>query len=527
MKPQHSYVVLISLIVALGGFLMGFDASVISGVVKFIEPEFGLTKIELGWAVSSLTLTATLAMIFAGSLSDRFGRKRLLLVAASMYAISAIASAMAPTFILLVIARMIGGFGVGASLIIAPMYIAEIAPPKIRGTMVSFNQLNIVLGISAAFFTNYLILQWGQSESSLAQSLMFDEFNWRWMLGLELLPALLYFFALFMVPRSPRWLIMKGHEQEALITMQKAVGSTVAQQDMEAVKLSLKNDLNKEKASLKDVFAKALKPMLIIGVVLAILQQLTGINSVFFYAPMIFEQSGLGTDAAFTQAIYVGLANLVFTLVAMALIDKIGRKPLLLIGVTGIVISMFVLAYGFNSATYQIKSDAVEGIATTLNNVSVDGMLNHEYQTEEAFLIALENETNLSLTKQQKNDILPQAIQLNSMLILMAILAFVASFAISIGPVMWVLFSELFPNRVRAVAISFVGFINSIVSFLVQLVFPWELENMGTSLTFMIYGLFALAGLIFIIAKVPETKGKTLEELQSIFTKKRTYPNPS
>jgi len=520
MSSQRSgYVVLISLIVALGGFLMGFDASVISGVVKFIEPEFGLTKIELGWAVSSLTLTATLAMIFAGGLSDRYGRKKLLLVAASMYAVSAIASALAPTFTLLVIARMIGGFGVGASLIIAPMYIAEIAPPKIRGTMVSFNQLNIVLGISAAFFTNYLILQWGQSESSWALSLKFNEYNWRWMLGLETLPAVLYFFALFAVPRSPRWLIMKGHEQEALDTMNKAVGESSALLDVAAIKESLNRDVNKQKASLGEIFVKALKPMLIIGIVLAALQQLTGINSVFFYAPMIFEQSGLGTDAAFTQAIYVGLANLIFTIAAMALIDKIGRKPLLIIGVTGIVISMFVLAYGFNNATYQITGETLSGVATQVNSSQLAQLSDEVFYTKEEFIRALQQTLGESEAMQYEANILPKAIQLNSMLILWAILGFVASFAISIGPVMWVLFSELFPNRVRAVAISFVGFINSVVSFLVQLVFPWELDNLGTSTTFLIYGLFALAGLIFILLKVPETKGKSLEELQTIVFK--------
>ena len=178
MSADRQYIIKNALIVALGGFLMGFDASVISGVVKFIEAEFDLTKIQLGWAVSSLTLTATLAMLVSGPLSDRFGRKKILFVAAVLYAISAIASAFAPSFWFLVVARMIGGFGVGASLIIAPMYIAEISPPKMRGQMVSFNQLNIVIGISVAFFSNYLILQLGQSDASWAQSLQFGPHNW-------------------------------------------------------------------------------------------------------------------------------------------------------------------------------------------------------------------------------------------------------------------------------------------------------------------------------------------------------------
>ena len=517
MKENKSYIVLISLIVALGGFLMGFDASVISGVVKFIEPEFGLSKIELGWAVSSLTLTATLAMMIAGPLSDKFGRKKLLSIAAVLYAISAIASAFAPTFIFLVIARMIGGFGVGASLIIAPMYIAETAPPKIRGTMVSFNQLNIVIGISAAFFTNFLILKLGQSDLEWAKALKFEQYNWRWMLGLETLPALLYFFSLFIVPRSPRWLIMHGKDEEAIKTMSRAAGDTQALIDLEVIKGSIKADEKKEKASLKDIFSPALKGVLIIGVVLAVLQQITGINSVFFYAPMIFEQSGIGTDAAFTQAIYVGLINLVFTIIAMFLIDKFGRKPLLIFGMFGIAVSMFLLSYGFGSATYTLTQKTVSELPANFDKQNLASIVDVEFESEKEFTAVLDG--LLPDENYDQPEIIKSSTNLNATLILFGILAFVASFAISIGPVMWVLFSELFPNTVRAVAISFVGFINSVISFLVQLVFPWELEAFGSSATFLIYGLFAAVGLIFVLTKVPETKGKSLEELQSILVK--------
>lgn len=498
---------------------MGFDASVISGVVKFIEPEFSLTKIELGWAVSSLTLTATLAMMIAGPLSDRWGRKRVLSIAAILYALSAILSALAPTFVFLVFARMLGGFGVGASLIIAPMYIAEIAPPKIRGTMVSFNQLNIVLGISVAFFTNYIILQLSQSNSQWIQSLGLDSYTWRWMLGLETLPAVIYFATLFLVPRSPRWLIMKGRDEEAFHIMKKAGGEDLARTEIEEIKSSLKSATKKEKVHLKDIFKPALKAALTIGIVLAILQQITGINSVFFYAPMIFEQSGIGVDASFSQAIYVGIINLIFTIIAIALIDRIGRKPLLTIGVSGIAISMFVLAYGFQSATYTLSDEVYASLPVEIKTESLNALRTIEFTKEMDFKSALHDALGASLASQYENEILPKAIQLNTSLILMAILAFVASFAISIGPVMWVLFSELFPNRIRAIAVSFVGFINSVVSFLVQLIFPWELTNLGTAFTFAIYGLFAALGLIFILTKVPETKGRSLEDLQLVFQK--------
>jgi len=277
MMNHNIYVARTALIVALGGFLMGFDASVISGVVGFIEVDFGLSDLELGWAVSSLTLSSTLAMMVSGPLSNRIGRRTVLYWAAILYAISAIGSALAPSYLLLVIARMIGGLGVGASLIIAPMYIAEISPPNIRGRMVSFNQLNIVIGITVAFFTNYIILELGDHTAAWAETLKFGPYNWRWMLGLETLPAIVYFCALFLVPESPRWLVMKGRIQEGLSIMTRASGAQEAEKDLQAVQLSLKADADKDHVGLSALFAPALKLALLIGIVIAVIQQITGI----------------------------------------------------------------------------------------------------------------------------------------------------------------------------------------------------------------------------------------------------------
>jgi sugar porter (SP) family MFS transporter len=394
-------------------------------------------------------------MMVSGPLSDRLGRRPVLKIAAVLFAISAVASAVAPSFITLVAARMLGGFGVGAALIIAPMYIAEIAPAAMRGRMVSFNQLNIVIGISAAFFTNYLILRFGQSDLAWAEALRLGEWNWRWMLGVEALPAVFYFLALFAVPESPRWLVMNGKDDDARRVLERVSGSAQAEADIRAVKASLHAERSTERAALRELFRPAMRLVLVIGVSVAILQQVTGINSVFFYAPMIFEQSGIGTDASFMQAVLVGLVNLVFTVLAILFIDRLGRRPLLGAGLTGIAVCMLLLSYGFGAA------------------------------------------------------------DMNPTIILVGILGFVASFAISLGPVMWVLFSELFPNRVRGLAISFVGLINSAVSFLVQLIFPWELQNLGNSVTFLIYGLFAIVGLIILMRLLPETKGKSLEELEA------------
>jgi len=258
---------------------------------------------------------------------------------------------------------------------------------------------------------------------------------------------------------------------------------------------------------------------LLIGLGVAVLQQITGINSVFFYAPMIFEQSGIGTDAAFSQAILVGLTNLVFTVVAILFIDKLGRKALLGIGMAGIAIFMFVLAAGFNSATYTLSGEAIESMSEGIDKEALRVMQDDVYDSDVKYKQRLSEVLGPSIVKEYESELIAGAIDNNPWLILIGILGFVASFAVSIGPVMWVLFSELFPNWIRGLAISFVGFVNSLVSFSVQLVFPWELATLGTAGTFLIYGIFGALGLVFVLIMVPETKGKSLEELEKILVK--------
>ena len=498
----------------MGGFLMGFDASVISGVVGFIEREFSLTKLQLGWAVASLTLAATPAMMITGPLSNRLGRKPVLSLAAVLFAVSGVASAVAPDFLWLVIARMIGGLGVGAALIVAPMYIAEIAPAQMRGRLVSLNQLNIVIGISAAFFSNYLILTLGQSEVALAETLRLGDLGWRWMLGIEALPAVLYFLALMLVPESPRWLAMHARDAEALQVFTKVSGSSQATADLAAVRDSLKAEVAEPRTSIRQLFRPAMKLVLTIGISVAILQQITGINSVFFYAPMIFEQSGIGTDASFMQAILVGIVNLVFTIVAIVLIDRVGRRPLLGFGLAGIAVCMLTLAYGFGTATYTLTHDAIDALPAQVDRPRIAPLADVVYDSDVAFRDAVSAQISADIFREHESRLVRAAITIDPMLILFGILGFVASFAMSLGPVMWVLFSELFPNQLRGLAISFAGLVNSAVSFGVQLVFPWELENVGNSGTFLIYGVFAILGLVFVMRILPETKGRSLEELE-------------
>ncbi|WP_282122254.1 sugar porter family MFS transporter [Algibacter mikhailovii] len=519
MSSKKVFIIKIAAIVALGGFLLGFDASVISGVVKFIEPEFNLTKIQLGWAVSSITLTAALGMVISGPMSDKYGRRKILKYAAILFTISAIGSALAGTFFWLIVFRMIGGLGVGAALIIAPMYIAEVAPPEKRGQLVSFNQLNIVIGISIAFFTNYFILELGNSEAEWTKTLGFDTWNWRWMLGLEALPAILYYFGLFQIPRSPRWLMTKNKKEEALAVMKQLVSEEEAVLQINAVQKSIKEDKGKQKSKLGDLFKKSMRKVLIIGLIVGIFQQIVGINAVLFYAPMIFEQTGIGTNAAFVQAALVGLTNLGFTILAMLVIDKLGRKPLLIIGMAGIAICLFLLSYGFHDATYSLSKEAIVNLPKEINQEQIVQLQDKVFGSDLEFKTALVSTLGEEMALTYESTLITASAKMNTLLILIGIIGFVGTFAMSIGPVMWVLFSELFPNRIRGLAISFVGLINLTVAFLVQLLFPWELSILGNASTFLLFGLFAVVGFILIWFKVPETKGKSLEELEDLLIK--------
>lgn len=522
MRSTPRYSVFIALIVALGGFLMGFDASVISGVIKFVSVEFNLTPAQHGFAVASLTLTSTLAMMFAGPVSDRIGRKKVLIVSALLFFISAVYSALAPSYLHLVTARMIGGLGVGSALIVPPMYIAEIAPPRMRGRLVSFNQLNIVIGLSVAFFTNYLILKWGNSNGNLAQSLGIAEHNWRWMLSIEALPAILYFSLLFLVPESPRWLAMKGDRTQALRILAKFERKDTTKEQLASRLESIKGDRENNKIPLKELFKPAMRFVLTIGIVIGILQQITGINAVFFYAPMIFEQTGIGTDASFVNAVIIGLTNLLFTIIAIAFVDKLGRKPLLIFGLVGIAISMFILTGSFRNATYAIDAQAITELRAHADHEEFSAIQILEGKTfsnDVEFKQEIAGLLGDRTMKKYESVFLQAGIDINAWLVLAGIIAFVASFAMSLGPVMWILFSELFPDRLRGVAISFVGVVNSAISFTVQQLFPWELSTIGSSGTYFLFGLFAVAGLVFVIFKLPETKGKSLEEIEEALIK--------
>lgn len=518
MKTSTLYSVIISLIVALGGFLLGFDSAVISGATPFYKSFFQLDSGSylIGFSVAAIILGAILGNIIAGPLADRFGRKIILIITAFLFSFAALGCALSGSITFFITARIIGGMGVGMAILVAPMYIAEIAPKKLRGTLVTFNQLNIVLGISVAFFSNYIIL------NRVTDPTM----NWRWMLGVGVVPAFLYFVLLFIVPGSPRWLVLVGRDEEAKRVIRKVNGEDQVEPVYKEIKENIESSKNIERGSWRDVFSKNMKTVLIVGFGIAFFQQITGINAIFYYAPMIFEMAGGGKDAAFMQAAILGVTNVIMTLVSMALIDRLGRKPLLIIGSIGILLSMSLVGGSFLKATYQIKSTDIAKIENEVlsgeykseaGKVSTGLMLMADklYTSETQFFSDVKTNIGINNYNHFKETILKSSISIHGMLILIGLLLFVASFAISLGPVMWALLSEIFPNKLRGVAISIMGFWNSIVSFSVTSIFPVQLEHMGSSMTYFVYAGFGLLTLLFVLKFVPETKGKSLEEIES------------
>lgn len=440
---MKGYVILISVVAALGGLLFGFDTAVISGTINFIQPYFGLSEAGLGWTVSSLLFGCIAGVFLAGKAGDHYGRKKVLMVAALLFFISAVGSASAHSLVFFLVARILGGLAVGVASILSPMYIAELAPAKYRGTLVSLNQLAIVIGILVAFFSNYLLVNTGEN-------------NWRWMLLVMAAPAVLLFFSLFLVPESPRWLVARGRNKEANQVLVKTSGKEFASAELKEIEETLKNQ---EESTFSDLLAPKIKPLLFIGIILAVFQQITGINTIMYYAPKIFANVGQSNDSALFQTILIGGTNLLFTLVAMVLIDRLGRKLLIIIGSTG----MMLMLAGLSALYFSSQTSGV--------------------------------------------------------LVLVFILGYIAFFAASLGPALWVVATELFPNRLRSKGMSIAIVSLWIACTVVTIVFPIMLERLSGGITFLIFALICLANLLYVLKYVPETKGRTLEELEKEFAK--------
>lgn len=516
MKQNRRYMVLVALAVALSGFVWGFDATVISGAVPFIQKYFNLSgergDFLLGLAVSCLGWGVLGGTAIAGFFGDRFGRKKVLIATAVLFVGTALLSALTTHFAVFVAARILGGVAVGGAILIAPVYIAEIAPAKLRGGLVSLNQLMIVLGISASFFSNYFLVNVGDN-------------NWRWMLGMDAVPAVLYFLFLFAVPESPRWLLGKGQEQRAREILLNVRGEEQLEDELDSIRLSF---LEKTpRVGIGRLFSRRMSFVLFIALMIAFFQQITGINAIFYYLPTIFTQAGGGTNAAFKQAVLVGLVNLGMTFVAIRFVDRLGRKPLLAIGAAGMAVSLLTCSWAFHASNYQLseKSFAVLQESKVPAEL-IAGLKNSEgkvFATDKEYIADLERQLGAERLKTYHDSLIAAGLNIRASLVLFAIIGFVASFAISLGPVMWVLLSEIFPNQLRGMAISLAGFWNATVSASVTFIFPWELSHFGSAGTFLGYGLMAVAALIFILFFIPETKGKTLEELEGILMRKEKH----
>lgn len=508
-------------IVAIGGFIFGLDAALISGTVKFITEEFSLNPIQLGFVVGAPSIGVLLALFFAGSACNALGRKKTLQIIAALYFVSAVSSALAPTYWTLVAARFLGGLAF-SSISVASMYIGEIAPPKWRGKLVSMTQINIVLGLSAAYFINYLIIQFTNSDASWVDSIGLRENTWRWMLGSEILPALLWLVLLYFIPRSPSWLMYNGKPEEAKNTLRKIIPEEEVAVHIAEMQVSIDSGAQDHSivSQLKQIFSKPMRVTLIIATTIAIAQQSTGINAILFYAPTVFEQLGGGSDAAFMQSIWIGLTSVVFTVLGLLLVDKLGRRPLIIWGMVWIILSLGICFYGFNSARYTISNDAVVELTEINNPERLNAIAGIEYDSDIAFKKALEETLGEEDARNHESVLIQKAVNINAVLILIGILSFIAAFHFSVGPVMWVLFSEIFPISIRGIAIPFFTLITSIVSSMVQVFFPKQLATIGISNTLLFYAITVAIGLVILYKYLIETKGLTIEEIQLKLQKK-------
>ncbi|MEZ7855461.1 MAG: sugar porter family MFS transporter [Cytophagales bacterium] len=443
-KVKYTY--LICAVAAFGGLLFGYDTAVIAGAIGYLQVKFELSPMLTGWAASSAIWGCVFGALFSGALSDKYGRKKVLLLSGLLFTLSALGSAVPDNLTQFVMARFIGGLGVGSASMLSPLYISEIAPAKIRGMLVTLYQLAIVFGINIIYIVNYLI-------ANTHDQVWNVQLGWRYMLGSEGIPAILFFILLFFVPESPRWLVKENRSDEALKILNKINGP----EETHRILKEIKEAVNEEKGSFLDLFKPGIRKAMVVGSVLALFSQVTGINAIIYYAPEIFKQVGFGSESALFQTMIIGFVNMLFTLVAIRFIDYWGRRTLLIWGISGMVSCLLGMGMFFY---FEITSGS---------------------------------------------------------LLLLFILGFIASFASSLGPIPWVLISEIFPTKTRGTAMSFSIVILWLGVVLITQFFPVLLSLFGGAFTFWIFMINALILLIFTLIFIPETKQKTLEEIQEIW----------
>ena len=461
MKTQKvsAYVVFLSVVAAIGGILFGYDTAVISGTTEIVKMQFGLSTGGEGWYVGCALIGSIIGVLVAGMLSDFLGRKKTMLIAALMFSISAIGCAVCADFAQLVIFRMIGGFGIGIVSIVSPIYISEVSPAHVRGTMVSFYQLFITIGFLLAYLANFLILKGAilDSTSGNLYVRMFNNEYWRGMLGCETIPDILFLLVIFFIPESPRWLIVKGQDSKALGILQLIYGSDEeASNGLSETKSSIQGEV---KTEWKTLLEPGIFMAVLIGSAIAILGQFMGVNAVLYYGPKIFADAGL-EDPLFSTVL-VGVVNMLTTVVALLIIDKVGRKKLVWWGVGGMIVCLLMIGIYFLPFT-----------------------------------------------------------NLPNWFMLTFFLLYVFCTAISISAVVFVLLSEMYPNRVRGLAMSIAGFALWIGTYLIGQLTPWMLENLTPSGTFFLFAFMCFPYLWIMYRHVPDTTGKTLEEIEAYWKAK-------
>lgn len=455
MKIQGEfYIVLVCLTAGMGGFLFGFDTAVISGAINFLRKQFDLSPLMEGWLMSSALVGCVLGAATAGYLADRYGRKKILLSSAILFIVSAAGCTVATTPSWLVIARIVGGVGVGFAAMVAPMFISELSPARLRGRLVSLYQLAITLGILCSYLSNSWLLSYAgghltaNTDAPLHYYMVAEV--WRGMLGSNMVPALFFFLFLLFVPESPRWLLAKGRTAAAERVLLRVNGEAGAREEL----LSIGNSIAGEKGSFRDLGRPALRIALIIGLVLPFLSQLSGITTVMYYAPAIFEKAGLASGSAFGSAAVIGFFNMVFTFVAIWKIDQWGRKPLLIGGFVALSLALILIGWAFN-----VKSEGVK-------------------------------------------------------LLLPAFVFYIAFFAATLGPGVWVVLAEIYPTKIRGRAMSLGTLSLFLGSTFVTQTYPLLRESIGIGNVFILYGLVMLPAAWFVGRLVPETKGKSLEQIE-------------
>ncbi|MEO6583114.1 MAG: sugar porter family MFS transporter [Ferruginibacter sp.] len=437
------YVYKATIVAAVGGLLFGYDTAVVAGAIGFIQKRYDLSSTMVGWVASCALIGCIVGAMFAGKLSDKVGRKKVLILSAILFAVSSLGIAIPMSLNWFVFFRLIGGLGIGIASMLAPMYISEIAPAKIRGQLVSINQLGIVSGILLIYFVNATIAGWYDEAWNIST-------GWRWMFGSGVFPSIIFLILLFFVPESPRWLAQKERWDDAEVILAKVNGSEKAKSELEEIKAAL----NIEKTSFSDILKPGIRKALMIGIILCIFSQVTGINAIMYYAPEIFKSTGDASGSALMQTVLVGVINVLFTLVAIKYVDRWGRRTLLLIGCAGMAVCLAVVGSAFYFGFAQ------------------------------------------------------------GYLVLIAILAYIAFFAISLGPLAFVVISEIFSNRNRGMAMSVCIFFLWAAVYLVSQTFPMLLDSIGSAFTFWIYMVMAVFAFVFVFKMIPETKGKSLEEIE-------------